>query len=348
VIAHFDIDAFYASVAQLDDPSLAGKPLAVAGSSRRAVVLTASYEARPFGVRSAIPLYQALERCPQLIVVPPNFPRYRELSNAVFGVFARGGGAVEGLSLDEAYVDALSDDPQEALAFAVGVRASVRYEVGLVVSAGVATSKMVAKIASDSVKPDGCHVVEPGTERAYLAPMPIGRLSGVGPKTQARLEASGVATIGDLAGLDDDGLVRLFGRHGREMRDLACGIDPRRVVSERETQSVSSEQTFEYDLRTHDELRAALVELSEDVAQRLASHGLRGASVGIKVTRSNFTTIVRQTQLREPTNQAQTIARAAEICLSRAPLEGQGVRLLGVRAASLTATSTAQLTLLDS
>jgi DNA polymerase-4 len=186
VIAHFDLDAFYAGVAQLDDPSLRGKPLAISGNSRRAVVLTASYEARPFGVRSAMPLYRARQACPELLVVPPNFVRYRELSRACFDIFASGGRVVEGLSLDEAFVAVGSDDLETAVAYAREVRERIRAEVGLTVSAGVANQKMVAKIACDQGKPDGLVAVEPGTEAAYLAPLAVGKLWRVSPTRASR------------------------------------------------------------------------------------------------------------------------------------------------------------------
>ncbi len=298
MIAHFDIDAFYASVAQRDDPSLRGKPLAIAGDSRRSVVLTASYEARPFGVRSAMPLYKAKALCPGLVVAPPNFERYRELSHAVFAIFGRGGRAVEGLSMDEAFVDAATDGIDDAIAFAEGVRRAVRDEVGLTVSAGVAAVKMVAKIASDAAKPDGLAAVTPGTEAAYLAPMPVGRLWGVGPKTQARLAARAIDTIGQIAALSDEALYALFGRSGPSVRDLARGIDARAVTPGRETRSVSSEETYEYDLHDDADMRAAVRELAVDVSRRLRAHELRGSTIGVKVKLSNFTIVGRQTDLR--------------------------------------------------
>ncbi len=336
MIAHFDIDAFYASVAQRDDPSLRGKPLAIAGESRRSVVLTASYEARPFGVRSAMPLYKARALCPELVVARPDFERYRELSRAVFEIFGREGRAVEGLSLDEAFVDAGTEDVDEAVAFARRVRAAVRDEVGLTVSAGVAAVKMVAKIASDAAKPDGLAAVAAGTEAAYLAPMPVGRLWGVGPKTQARLAARAIETIGQLAVLSDDAVFALFGRSGRGVRDLARGIDARTVSPDRETRSVSSEETYEYDLRDGEDMRAAVRELAVDVSRRLVAHGLRGSTIGVKVKLSNFTVLGRQTSLVVATDDAATIAGAALWCLERVPLDDRGVRLLGVRVASIT------------
>ena len=215
MIAHFDLDAFYASVAQRDDASLRGKPLAVSGSSRRAVVLTASYEARPFGVRSAMPLYRARELCSELIVVPPDFPRYREASRACFEIFEAGARAVEGLSLDEAFVEIATDDIDAATAYAQTVRDRIRQEVGLSASAGVSRQKMVAKIACDEAKPDGLKTIAPGTEADYLAPMPAGKLWGVGPKTQARLVSERIERIGQIAALSDTDLFRLFGRWGR-------------------------------------------------------------------------------------------------------------------------------------
>jgi DNA polymerase-4 len=345
VIAHFDIDAFYASVAQRDDPSLRGLPLAIAGNSRRAVVLTASYEARPFGVRSAMPLYKAKALCPGLVVAPPNFERYHELSRAVFEIFGRGGGAVEGLSLDEAFVAVEGAELEPAIAYAEGVRRAVREEVGLAVSAGVAAQKMVAKIASDAAKPDGLASVAPGTEAAYLAPLGVGRLWGVGPKTQARLAARAIETIGQLAELSDEAVFALFGRSGKAVRELARGHDERGVSSERETRSVSAEATFEYDLRDERDLRAALAELAADVAGRLERHGLRGSTIGVKIKLSNFTILARQTALAVATDDRATIEAAALRCLERAGLAGGAVRLLGVRVASLTDERTRQISL---
>lgn len=346
MIAHFDIDAFYASVAQRDDESLRGKPLAIAGSSRRAVVLTASYEARPFGVRSAIPLWRALTLCPDLVVRPPDFTRYRDVSREVFAIFARGAHTIEGLSLDEAFIDLGRCEPEEAVAYAVEVRRAVREEVGLTVSAGVAAQKMVAKIASDDAKPDGLALVEPGTEAAYVAGLPVGRLWGIGPKTQSRLRAQGIETIGQVAALDDRDVHRIFGRYGIELRELARGNDNRMVESDRETRSVSSEETFEFDLRDRDELRAALRELADDVARRLTAHGLRGTTIGVKVKRSDFTVVGRQMQVAEPTDDADTIYAASVHCLDRVDLEDLAVRLLGVRVASLTEDAARQMSFL--
>jgi DNA polymerase-4 len=294
-------------------------------------VLTASYEARPFGVRSAMPLFKARALCPDLIVVQPDFERYREASRTVFEIFGRGATAVEGLSLDEAYVGLVTEDVRVAAEYARSVRAAVRAEAGLTVSAGIAAQKMVAKIASDAAKPDGLAVVAPGNEAVYLAPMPVARLWGVGPKTQARLLARGVETIGQVAALSDALAFDVFGRAGKAMRDLARGIDTRPVEADRETRSVSAEQTFEYDLADGPALRMALHELSLDVARRLQAHGLRGSTIGVKIRRSDFTTLGRQTTVALPTRDPDLIEAAALLCLERAALGEAPVRLLGVR-----------------
>ena len=336
MIVHFDLDAFYASVAQRDDPSLRGKPVAVAGRSRRAVVLTASYEARPFGVRSAIPLYRALDACPGLIVVPPDFPMYRAVSQAVFAIFADGARAVEGLSLDEAYVDVPTDELESVVAFARRVRARVLDEVGLTVSAGVASGKMVAKIASDACKPDGLAVVAPGTECAYLAPMPVGRLWGVGPKTQERLREAGIATIGDVAALDDAQAYELFGRGGKAVRALASGDDDRTVSNDRERKSVSTEETFERDVTDEAVILETLSAQAEELAAYLQKEGLRGGTIGVKVKRADFTIIGRQTALAVPVATAADILAASIHCWRRTEMVGKPLRLLGTRIASLT------------
>ncbi|HTJ25928.1 MAG TPA: DNA polymerase IV [Candidatus Limnocylindria bacterium] len=336
MIVHFDLDAFYASVAQRDNPALRGVPLAVSGSSRRAVVLTASYEARPFGVRSAMPLYRARELCPRLVVVPPDFPTYRATSERVFAIFAEGARAVEGLSLDEAFVDVPDVDLEGAVAFARRVRARVRAEIGLTVSAGVAQVKMVAKIASDVDKPDGLTVVPPGTEAGFLAPMPIGRLWGIGPKTQPRLEAAGIATIGDVAALDDARCYALFGRSGPFFRDLARGIDEREVDASRERKSISTEETFEYDVRDETRILALLRAQADELSADMRAKHLRGATVGIKIKRADFITTGRQTSLAVATNDADAIHAAALWCWRRAGLAGVPIRLLGTRVAALT------------
>ena len=336
MIVHFDLDAFYASVEQRDDPALRGVPLAVSGRSRRSVVLTASYEARPFGVRSAMPLYHALRLCPQLVTVPPTFAKYRAASDQVFAIFETGGNVVEGLSLDEAYVGLPGADLETARAFAEHVRARIRAEVGLTASAGISTVKMVAKIASDMHKPDGLTVVEPGTERAFLAPLRVGRLWGIGPKTLPRIEAAGIATIGDVAALDDERLYAIFGRSGLFFRDLARGIDEREVDGSRERKSISTEETFEDDVSDEAVILALLRTQAAELAEDLQAKQLRGATVGIKIKRADFTVIGRQTTLAVAANDAPTILAAALACWARAGMAGVPIRLLGTRVAALT------------
>jgi DNA polymerase-4 len=352
MMVHFDLDAFYAAVAQRDDPGLRGVPLAISGRSRRAVVLTASYEARPFGVRSAMPLYRALELCPQLVVVPPNFTAYRETSQRVFAIFGEDGRAVEGLSLDEAFVavpPAASGRPEDDLAAAIAlaerVRARVRDEVGLTVSAGVAAVKMVAKIASDANKPDGLTVVPPGTEAAYLAPLPAGRLWGIGPKTLPRVEAAGVRTIGDVAGLDETRLYALFGRAGAYYRDLARGLDDREVDPSRERKSISTEETFEYDERDERRILALLRVQADELARDLQKEQLRGSTVGVKIKKADHTITGRQTSLAVATDDADAIHDAAVWCWQRAGMQGLPIRLLGTRVASLTEETARELRL---
>lgn len=335
MIAHFDIDAFYASVAVRDDPSLRGKPLAIAGRSRRAVVLTASYEARPFGVRSAMPLYKARAACPGLVVVPPDMGKYKIASREVFAIFGARGHAVEGLSMDEAFVDFGDVSIGEASELAAAIRAEVLKATSLTVSAGVAGGKMIAKIASDACKPNGLMAIDPGTEAEFLAPLPVGRLWGIGPKTQKRLTGFGILTIGDLAALDDGQLRELFGSWGGEVRDLARGIDRRRVDTSRETKSISTEETFEYDVSDEAKLIDVLREHARELAGTLERHGLSAQTVGIKIKRTDYSTFGRQVALTEPTRDPRRIFRAAVHCLRRAGLNGEPVRLLGTRVASI-------------
>jgi len=344
-IAHFDIDAFYASVAVRDDSSLVGKPVAVAGSHRRAVVLTASYEARPFGVRSAIPLYRARQLCPQLVVVPPDMAKYKDVSRSVFAIFGSRGHAVQGLSMDEAFVDLGDIALDEAIGLTQQIRDEVLRETRLTVSAGVATGKLIAKIASDSCKPNGLLAITPGEEQSFLSPLPVGRLWGIGPKTAARLQTFGITTIGHVGALDDASLKQLFGSWGAEVRDLARGIDHRPVEPDRETKSISSEETFEYDVRDEKQLISALREQTRDIVAKLDRENLSAGTVGIKIKRADFRVFGRQTHLVEPTRDPRHIFRAAVHCLKRAELNGAPVRLLGLRVGSLATGEPKQISL---
>jgi DNA polymerase-4 len=334
MILHGDLDAFYASVAQRDNPSLRAKAVVVAGSSRRAVVLTASYQARRFGIRSAMPLYQARERCPQLVVVPPDFMRYREASHQVFAIFRDHAQAVEGLSLDEAFLDLGDVALDDAIATAQKIKRQVRAATSLTISVGIATGKMVAKIASDDGKPDGLVAVAPGTEAAYLAEKPVRRLWGIGPKTEQRLVGRGLERIGQIAQLPEEQLQSLFGRWGLELRDLARGIDPRPVTQEWESRSISSEETFEHDVCTVDDLATVIRAQAVELADRLHRKQLCAHTVGIKIKLSDRSVFGRQTSFAEPVEDAETIAAAAVLCLEKTALN-RPVRLIGVRVSNL-------------
>jgi DNA polymerase-4 len=253
-IIHVDMDAFYASVEQRDDPALRGRPVVVAWRGKRSVVCAASYEARRYGVRSAMPALRAERLCPQAVFVPPDFVRYKAASRLVREIFARHTDLVEPLSLDEAYLDVTANASQlpSATATAQAIRAAIREETRLTASAGVAPNKFVAKIASDHRKPDGLFVVRPAQVQAFLAPLPVGRLPGVGAVMERKLAGLGLATVADLRQHAVADLERRFGRWGRRLHELAFGIDERPVVSERPTLQVSAEDTFEQDLLLHE------------------------------------------------------------------------------------------------
>ena len=335
MILHADLDAFYASVAQRDDPALRGKPIVVSGSSRRAVVLTASYEARPFGVRSAIPLYQARERCPGLIVVSPNFEKYRDASRAVFGILRSHAVTVEGLSLDEAFLDVGEVTLDDAATIGRAIKTEVRASTSLTISIGVGRTKIVAKVASDEGKPDGLVSVKPGTEAEYLAPKPVGLLWGVGPKTERRLKELGIELIGQVAEMPDDRLRTMFGKWGLELRDLARGIDRRAVVEDDSVRSISSEETFEHDVADVEALVPIVREQARELAERLRNRGLCAFTVGVKIKLADFSVTGKQTTLAQPTDDARIIGGAAAYCVRHAGVAGKGVRLVGVRVASL-------------
>ena len=345
MILHADLDAFYASVAQRDDPRLRGKPVVVSGSSRRAVVLTASYEARPFGVRSAMPLFMARERCPDLVVVPPDFEKYRAASATVFEIFRRHALVVEGMSLDEAFLDVGDVALSDAVAVAGSVKREVRGTTSLTISIGVATGKMVAKIASDEGKPDGLVAVPPGTEQAYLSGKAVGCLWGIGPKTQARLRERGIERIEQIAALDDEQLRDLFGRWGAGVRDLACGIDPRRVSHDDSVRSISSEETFESDVSEIGAMLPIVREQALELSERLKRRSLCAHTVGVKIKFHDFSVTGRQSTLAQPTDDARVIGGIAAFCLRHAGIDGKAVRLIGVRVSSLVPRAAKQLAL---
>jgi len=336
-ILHIDMDAFYASVEQRDAPELRGRPVIVGGPSRRGVVCAASYEARPFGVRSAMPMGEAVRRCPEAVVLPVRMHRYREVSGQVFEVFRRFTPLVEGLSLDEAFLDVTASRSLfgEATEIARAIKGAIRSELGLVASAGVAPCKFVAKIASDLEKPDGLTVVAEAEVRGFLAPLPVERMWGVGPKTAPRLREHGMATLGDLAAAPAHTLERLLGSWGTLVRELARGEDPRRVDPEREARSIGAEVTHEHDLRQRDDILRALLAHASEVAQRLHHEGLHARGVAVKLKYSDFSSRSRQVLLSEPVADTGSIHAAAERLLGAFPPCSLGVRLTGVSVSHL-------------
>ncbi len=331
-ILHVDMDAFYASVEQNDDPALRGRPVIVGGPSRRGVVCAASYEARPFGVRSAMPMGEAVRRCPQATVVPVRMERYKEVSVAVFSVFHRFTPLVEGLSLDEAFLDVTASRSLfgEPVDIARAIKAAIRAELGLVASAGVAPCKFVAKIASDLEKPDGLTVVDEARVVDFLAPLPVERMWGVGAKTAPRLREQGFATLGDLAAAPKHVLERLLGTWGAHVRELARGNDPRSVDPERAARSIGAETTHEYDLTARDDIARALLGHASQVAQRLHHEGLQARGVVVKLKYSDFSQRSRQVLLPEPVSDTGSIHAAAAELLRAFPSSRLGVRLTGI------------------
>ena len=334
-IIHADLDAFYATVEQLDNPELLGKPVLVGGRpENRGVVATASYEARPFGVRSAMPMRTAVRLCPQGIVVRPRFTRYREMSRQVMEVFREFTDLIEPLSLDEAYLD-ISGAVDEAegrwpLGVALELKRRVKEDTGLTVSVGVSVSKSVSKIASDLDKPDGLVVVPPGDQADFLAPLPVGKLWGIGPKTAERLQAEGVNTIGMLAEQSPEWYQRMFGQRAEAVRLRAIGLDDEPVHTDRITKSVSSETTFPDDIGDPAELRRVLDELADGVAGSLERKGLQGRTVTVKLRLADFTTFTRQTTLHAPSSDAEPIRDTAWRLFSAELTAGRTFRLLGV------------------
>ena len=340
-VLHLDLDAFYAAVEQRDKPSLRGKPVVVGGTGGRGVVATASYEARAYGIRSAMSTQEARGRCPRAAVLSPRFPAYKAASDVVMRLLHELSPLVEPLSLDEAYVDLAAGDLADlsvdgVRAVASDLRRKVREGTGLVASVGAGSSKLVAKIASDLDKPDGLHVVEPGTELDVLGPLLVGRLWGVGPRTEARLRAAGILTIADVRRLSEADAVDLLGSAlGTSVWHLAHGDDPRRVEPHRDSKSVSAEDTFERDVVEPSRLRSLLDALSDRVARRLRADGLSGRTVTVKVRQHDFATLSRSATLRGPTDDVRVVSRVARRLLEEVDTTS-GVRLLGVGVSGLT------------
>lgn len=336
-ILHVDMDAFYAAVEVLDDPRLRGKPVIVGAPEGRSVVSSASYEARACGVRSAMPVAQAVRLCPAAIVVPPHFGRYRAVSAQVMDLFRAVTPLVEPLSIDEAFLDVagvrrLWGAPGE---IARSLRGRIREETGLTASVGVAATKHVAKLASTLSKPDGLLIVSEADTSAFLAPRPVRALWGIGPKAAEALESRGIRTVADILKAPRSVLERALGAaSGARIGDLARGIDPREVDTGRIEKSIGHEETFEHDIADRDIVRAELRRLADRVGARLRSHGWAAATVAIKVRFADFTTLSRTQTLVAPTAVGQRIGDVAQALFAALELRGP-VRLVGVRAERL-------------
>lgn len=335
-IMHVDMDAFFASVEQRDDPALQGKPVIVGGKSRRSVVATASYEARAFGVHSAMPLSQARRLCPHGYFVAPRFEAYREASDAIHQVMLHYADAYEPISLDEAFLDISGMGNQYPTLGAIGraIKEEIRSAVHLTASVGIAPNKFLAKMASDMKKPDGLCIIPYGREREVLAPLPVRRLWGVGEVTEKKLLTAGFRTIADIQEAPLEKLSALLGNQGTLLKDLSFGIDDRPVVSSRQVKSIGDESTYEYDLTDRQKIDREIAIHSDIVAQRLRRHDLAARTISLKIRFASFKTIMRSLSLEEGTNLQETIDRTCQTLLSRIPLT-EGIRLIGVTASNL-------------
>ena len=345
-VIHLDLDAFFASVEVLLDPELKGKPLIVAMGNPhgRGVVSTASYEARRFGVHSAMPLFQAARLCPQAIIVPVRHRVYSEYSHRVMAILREASPLVEQVSIDEAYAEIAP--ARDAAQIARQIQQRIKSEIGLDCTIAVASSKLVSKVACNAVKPRGFIVVPPGEEQKFLAPLPIEKLPGAGKVTRGKLARWNVRTIGDLANIPVNELRAEFGKWGQYLHDAALGQDDSPIVTEWKPKSISEENTFDRDTRDALEIEKYLEEMSAGVARELAREGFLARTVVLKLRYDDFTTITRQTTLRAPTASADEI-RACALRLVRAHWDRRrAVRLLGVGAHNLIdATSARQMEL---
>lgn len=335
-IMHVDMDAFFASVEQRDDPALQGKPVIVCGKSRRSVVATASYEARAFGVHSAMPLSQAKRLCPHGCFVAPRFEAYREASDAIHQVMLHYADAYEPISLDEAFLDISGMGSQYPTLGSIGraIKEEIRSAVHLTASVGIAPNKFLAKMASDMNKPDGLCIIPYGREREVLAPLPVRRLWGVGSVTEKKLLAAGFRTITDIQEAAQEKLSALLGNQGPLLKALSLGIDERPIISSRQVKSIGDESTYEYDLTDRPTIDREIAIHSDIVAQRLRRHDLAARTISLKIRFASFKTIMRSLSLEEGTNLQETIDSACQTLLSRIPLT-EGIRLIGVTASNL-------------
>jgi DNA polymerase-4 len=349
-VLHCDMDCFYAAVHMRDDPSLAGKPVVIGGRPEsRGVVAAASYEARRFGIHSAMPSAQARRRCAAVIFVPPDFRRYQRESEKIVAIYREFTPVVQEVSIDEAYLEVTGrlEAFGSATALAREIRRRVSQERGLTVSVGVGPNRLIAKIASDHQKPDGLTVVPPHRVQPFLDPLPVRRLHGVGPATERVLAELGVATVADLRRQSLAALLARFGRHGRTLHEFARGIDERPVETHRERKSLGTENTYSRDLAGREAVEPELERMAEEVAAALASRDLACCTVTLKVRYGDFTTITRSRTLAAPVRDGPSIAECALELLRRTEALRRPVRLLGVTASNLVqrAAAAAQLQL---
>lgn len=336
-IIHIDMDAFYASVEQRDNPELKGRPVAVGGGPRRGVIAAASYEARPYGVHSAMPTALALRKCPELVLVQPRFDVYRAISRQIRGIFARYTDLVEPLSLDEAYLDVTEskEGPPSATVLARQIRANIFETTGLTASAGVSFNKFLAKTASDENKPDGLTVVPPDEADEFIAELAIERFRGVGPVTAEKMRELGIHTGKDLRAKSKKELRGHFGKAGIRFYGISRGRDDRPVTPDRDPKSIGAERTFDTDARGEEQLSQRLRPIAERVAERLSAAGTAGHTVTLKVKYSDFEQITRSHTFDLAVHDAEELHEAGRILLSASDLPGKPVRLLGLTVANL-------------
>ncbi len=340
-IIHVDMDAFYAAVEQRDQPELRGRPVAVGGTGARGVVMAASYEARAFGVRSAMPSVRARHLCPDLVFIAPRFDAYKAVSRQIREIFHRYTDLVEPLSLDEAYLDVTEAKcgPLPATEIARAIKQDIRAETDLTASAGVSFNKFLAKIASDLDKPDGLAVIRPEQAEAFIARLPIERFFGIGPATARRMQALGIRNGADLAAFPEVELVRRFGKVGRHYARLARGIDAREVRPDRPLKSIGVERTFDVDLTDPADMFDRLRPLADRLAERMAAADLFGRTVTLKIKHHDFTLITRRRTLPEPVHSAEEVLAMAGWLLENPAPPDRPVRLLGLAVSNLVPSS---------